>query len=377
MQKFKAVPLLSYSYDAQDASTYRERKLAESYTLSTCAMSGLPLGYFPTRKIAYQATLPFAQLSMQDIRHCITSAVRSEPRSSERVFTFFALLHKIPAQLLEIKHAQLTPQWTDARLSAMLTNGGLRNLTALVEAFSALNKRWLQEFPSHVIQRTVAYDNTHLKDLPPVIARWIGQIEDTSRKIKVAKYSDPISLRIFRRGNNAPHNPFAPTRHNASELTEFAKILADFYGRNYTIQWDEFVRNPTIVDSKKLRRVIQDVIAFNVRECDDDFSDEYQLSQHFRRWLEECLLRVEEQEAAASKMNRILRNDVVNTIAQMTEVNLAELVQKSEKLDADFGKPQRDQFKTFDEFVDALTKWKKSFAQKRSSAPVGPALPAQ
>ena len=367
MSKIEVVPLLSYTYSSEQAMTYRERKLAESYSVTTCAMSGLPLGYFPTRKVAYVATIPFAQLSLTDVRACVTTAVRSEPKSDERKYAFFALIHKIPTQLLEIKHAQLRPEWTDVRVSAMLTNGGLRNLTALVEAFSALSARWLEEFPRHIIQRTVAYDNTHLKDLPHIIARWVGQIEDTNRRVKVARYDEPISLRIFRRGAGAPQNPFAPTRTNAAELTEYAKILADFYGRSYTIAWDSFVRNPSQISSQKLRAVINNVIAHNVRECDDDYSDEFQLSQHFRRWLEENLIRVEEQEHAAAKMHRLIRNDTVQTLMQMSEVNLTELVQKSEELDAENGKPKREAYPSFDAYVDALNKWRKSFAQKRSA----------
>lgn len=346
--------LLSYSYDRRVSADRR----VNSYILSTCATSGLPLGYFPTRKIHYAPAIPFAQLSVHDMRSAISAAVESDARSHERVFAFFTMLHKVPNTILEIKCAQFSPAWHDPRLGALLSDNGLRNFAGFVEAILVLHPKHHRDFPRFIISRSVSHDSTDLREFPGILARWIGVVETTAANQKKAPSTEPVSLRIFKRGRNAARNIFAPTKSNGTEITEYAKILAEFYGRPYTLKWDEFVRNPTILTSKKLRELIQNITAINIG--DDDFGDDLQLSIAFKQWLEEAHLQVVQQEEAAARMHKIINVDSFSAYGEMTETSLEFLQNHSKELDIVTNKPVRESYKSLDEFMAALSAWRKN-----------------
>ncbi len=347
--------LLSYSYERRENS---DRRNSTSYQVHTCATSGLPLGYFPTKKIHYAPAIPFSQLSLHDMRAAISAAVESDARSRERIFAFFCLLYKVPEPILEIKCQQLVPAWHDPRLGALLSDNGLRNFAGFVEAILVLHPKHFREFPRFIISRSVSHDSTDLREFPSLLARWIGVIETTTANQKKAHHSEPVSLRIFKRGRNAARNIFAPSKSNGTEITEYAKILADFYDRPYTLKWDEFVRNPTIFTSKKLRELIQNITAINIG--DDDFGDELQLSIAFKQWLEEAHLLVVQQEEAAARMHKIINVDTFSAYGEMTETSLEFLQNHAKELDIVSNKPARSDYKTLEEFMAALSAWRKN-----------------
>ncbi len=358
-EKLPTQSLLAYSYDRRKTS---DRRIS-SYILTHCATSGLPLGYFPTKKISHVATISFHQLSLSDVRAAVTAAVDTDHGSSERIFCFFALMHKVPDRLLKFHTLQLRPAWNDPRLGALLSNNGLRNFAGFIEAIACFTERKFAEadFPSFTVSRSASHDSTDLRDFPSLLARWIAITETTISRERKAKPEEPISLRIFHRGRNAPRNVFAPTKSNGAELTEYAKILAKFYGRPYTLKWDQFIRNPSTQDSKVLRKLIQDVIACNISEDDDDFSDELQLSMQFRKWLEEAHLQAVQQEDAAARMHKVIKTENYSSILEgMTETSLSFLLNRSEEVDTVRNKPRREDFASFELYVNALSVWKRA-----------------
>lgn len=334
---------------------------SESVQHTTCALSGLPLGYIPTRKIRVRPTIAFSALTLAEVRSACAAAQRTQRHSQERVFAFFSLFHKFPPSLLILQTQNLRPAWDDPRLGNLLNDMALGQLLETVSALNVLPSGLLLDFPSFRVSTSASFSNNDLRDFPAIFARWYALLQSSKQDAKRKAMDSQefrLSRALFFRGGKAPTNPFAPTKTNGAEIAELAHILADFYERAPTKSWESFVRNPSQLSSQRLRKVIQDVIAANISEA-DDFSDELQLSLHFRRWLEENLLRVEQQESEAAKAHRIIRDSEANALQSLLSSNstlsVVQLLADRETV----GKPKREEYASMAEYIEALQRWKK------------------
>lgn len=366
----------SYRYDpAQLQRDYdnKNQHANSAFTLTTCAISGLPLGWLPSRKLAFRGTIPFAQFSERDCLLAVECALHEADNTGPaRRFAFFSLLFKLPPELLELRSVQLCPDWGSQRMKSLLSNRGLRTLAEFVETVSTIPSRVLELLPAFRISQGFAISNRDLAEFPQMLSRWVQLVESSKKEEhewaqeKRREEGRIGEIRLFaRRQKGARINIFHRDASSNEELTGMARALAQFYERPMTPQWEQFVRNPNSVSVKTLKGALDAVREKNVQE--DDFSDELALSAAFLRWLEDHYLEAQAQQAANRRIMKLIDSADVHQLQGMQVENVQELLEKGREIEKAAGMPQRDNFKDLASFMDALAKWRsKTKLQERS-----------
>ncbi len=367
----------AYTYSAEDVQrAFNERQetkdsVGKSLMLTTCALSGLPLGWLPSKKLAFRGIIPFHALTSRDVLISVECAFRSPaPPSPERIFAFWALLYKLPEEQCEIKSTHMHADWTNQRMRNLLTNHALKNLASFVETMHTLTPRMRQLLPAFRVTSSF-YDGattTSLEDFPTMLVRWVHLIESSKleeAQLRAERRADrddaagKLPVRFFaRRSRGERLSPFDKrATPNTAELTDMAARLAQFYERKMTLEWEQFVRNPRSANIKTIKKVMDAVREKNVQE---DVSDDLVLSGQFLLWLEENYMRSHEEQQAARRVMRVIAGADANNMFAEGFSNVQDLLARGKELDQQTGMPQREGFKDLPAFLDALAKWRKA-----------------
>lgn len=317
-------------------------------TLTTCSISGLPLGYLPRVRLPnLQAAIPFAQLSWEECTAIVRKACEEKAEEEERKFAFCAIFFQIPEPLLHL-HALPRPDFAHPALANMLTPHGLRAFMFAISSIRALPRRFFEprpgaEFSTCIFAPFSVHSGFHsstqkLSTFPAHLNGWLRTLQESKlereailrkRTLEDARHAVRAAQELWRtprKQRNEVLSIFDPRRSTHKEIQNYARQLAVLLDVEPNKRWLNLVREPWFFHSYQLEQIMLDVRACAAGE-EEFLSSGHRLMYEFIAWLDAGIQRAKAQELQAREISEFVQIEEASPLLAMDVPDAAALLQ--------------------------------------------------